>query len=364
MAVFADSGTGKPAMPKPMPEWRNVDRRIFQEEIEPLRQPAVMRGLVAHWPLVQKSLEGPVAAYEYLRVFNPGSEVEYLAGMPEIKGRFFYNEAMNGENFVRHRGPFQHALRLALEAASVANPPAVSIQALPVARHLPDLELRNTLDLVAEGTHPSLWVDNPVTVGPLADCKDTIGCVVAGRRRYTLFPPAQVSNLYIGPLHATIQGVPVGMVDVEAPDLVRFPRYAQALEQAYVAELDPGDAVYIPYMWWQGVRSLEPINALVNYAWEIAPRSDGPPFTALMHALMSIGSLPPPLRDIWHAHFEHFVFHAHGEPAGHIPPEARGPLGPMPPAHLEFFMAKLLQVMLKERPGAPGKDGGGPLQRQ
>jgi len=350
-------------MPKPMPEWRNVDRQLFQAEIEPLRQPAVMRGLVSHWPLVQKSLDGPAAAYDYLRVFNPGSEVEYLSGMPEIKGRFFYNESLNGENFTRHRGPFQHALRLVLEAASVPNPPAVSIQALPVARHLPDLELRNTLDLAANGARPSLWINNAVTVAPHFDCKDNIGCVVAGRRRFTLFPPAQVANLYVGPLHSTPQGVPVSMVDVENPDLERFPRYAQALEQAFVAELEPGDAVYIPYMWWHGVRSLEPFNMLMNYWWEISPRSDGPPFTALMHALLSIGQLPPQLREIWHAHFEHFVFHAQGEPASHVPPDARGLQGPLPPARLEMFMAKLLQVMVSERPGALSADVGKPLQR-
>jgi hypothetical protein len=340
-------------MPKAMPEWRNVDQRVFQSEIEPLRQPAVMRGLVAHWPLVQKSLEGPVASYEYLRVFNPGSDVEYLAGMPEIKGRFFYNESLNGENFTRNRATFQHALRLALEAATVANPPAVSIQAVPVPLHLPDLALRHSLDLAGNGARPALWIDNAVTLAPRFDGKDNIACVVAGRRRFTLFPPGQVPNLYVGPLHSTPQGVPVSMVDVEEPDLVRYPRYAQALEQALVAELEPGDAIYIPCMWWHGVRSLEPFNMLMNYAWEIAPRSDGPPFTALMHALLAIGSLPPQLREIWHAHFEHFVFQAQGDPGGHLPPAALGPLGPLTPAHQEVFTAKLLQVIVSERPGAP-----------
>jgi len=340
-------------MPKPMPEWRNVDRAVFLSEIEPLRQPAVLRGLVAHWPLVQKSLEGPVASYEYLRVFNPGSDVEYLAGMPGIKGRFFYNDAVNGENFTRHRGPLQHALRLVLEAASVSDPPAVSIQAVPVALHMPDLELRNSLDLAGNGARPRLWVNNAMTEAPHLDWHDTVACVVAGRRRVTLFPPEQVANLYAGPLHSTLNGVPTSMVDVEDPDLERHPRYAQALEQAFVAELEPGDAIYVPYMWWQGARSLEPFNMLVNYVWEVAPRSDGPPFTAMMHAMLAVGSLPPPLRELWRAYFEHFVFHAQGDPGGHLPPAALGLLGPLSPAHQEMFTAKLLQVLVSERPGAP-----------
>jgi hypothetical protein len=350
-------------MPKPMPEWRDVDRRTFQAEIEPLRQPAVLRGLVAHWPLVQKSLEGPVAAYEYLRVFNAGSEVEYLAGMPDIKGRFFYNEAMNGENFVRHRGPFQHALRLVLEAASVPDPPFVSIQAVPVPLHLPDLELRHTLDLADGGARPALWIDNAVTLAPRFDCKDNIACVVAGRRRFIVFPPEQVANLYVGPLHSTPQGVPVSMVDVESPDLARHPRYAAALGQAYEAELEPGDAVYIPTLWWHGVRSLVPFNMAMNYGWDIAPRADGPPFTALMHALLAVGSLPPPLRESWRALFEHFVFRAQGDPAEHLPPEARGLLGPMPPALRDAFMAKLLQVMVSELPRTQAVDAARTGQR-
>ena len=45
--------------------------------------------------------------------------------------------------------------------------------------------------------------------------------MVAGRRRFTLFPPEQVANLYIGPLDLTPAGQPVSLVDQAQPDLVR-----------------------------------------------------------------------------------------------------------------------------------------------
>lgn len=350
-------------MPQEIPSRQSVDRRRFASEIAPARQPVVMRGLVGRWPLAQKALESPHAAAEYLRVFSPGSEVEILAGMPETQGRLFYGEGYAGENFTRQRTSFQRALALMLEAGTVSNPPAVSLQSLPVARHLPDLELRHSLDLPPQGTPAMLRMSNAIRVPAHFDGKDDIVCVVAGRLRFTLFPPGQVANLYIGPLHATPLSVPVSLVDVEAPDLARFPRYAEALEHALVAELEPGDAIYLPGLWWYAASSLAPFNATINYAWEIAPHSDGPPFTALMHALLSVGLLPPPARDAWRQLFEHFVFHANGDPAAHLPPEVRGVLGPLDDAHRERFMHKLIQVLIGERPEPPKPDAGRPRQK-
>jgi len=311
-----------------------------------------MRGLVADWPLVKKGLESASSAADYLQVFNPGTQIEYLAGDAAIRGRFSYNDTMTGENFRRVRARFADALRLLLASTDQGAPPALSIQALSVRQHLPDLALQNNLALPPPGTQPTIWIGNATVVAAHFDCKDNIACVAAGRRRFVVFPPEQLENLYIGPLHSTPQGVPISLVDMVNPDLARFPKFAQAYAAAQLAELEPGDAIYIPYMWWHAVQSLAPFNILVNYWWNKLPRSDGPPYTALMHAILAIASLPPAQRDIWHAHFEHFVFHAHGDPAAHIAPEGRGVLGPMTPVQLEQMMGKLLQVMLAERQAA------------
>ena len=109
---------------------------------------------------------------------------------------------------------------------------------------------------------------NRAVVGPHNDHPDNIACVIAGRRRFRLFPPEQFANLYIGPLELNPAGRPVSFVSVNAPDLARYPRYARALEASREAELEPGDAIYIPSMWWHSVESLEPFNLLVNYWWE------------------------------------------------------------------------------------------------
>src|SRR3546814_2525666 len=57
------------------------------------------------------------------------------------------------------------------------------------------------------------------------------------------------------------------MVDLAAPDLTRYPRFAEALAHAMTAELEPGDAIYIPGLWWHDVQAAGPFNVLVNYWW-------------------------------------------------------------------------------------------------
>ena len=58
------------------------------------------------------------------------------------------------------------------------------------------------------------------------------------------------------------------MVHVTAPDFARFPRFAKALEVAQVAELSPGDAIFIPRDWFHHVEALDRFNVLVNYWWD------------------------------------------------------------------------------------------------
>ena len=53
----------------------------------------------------------------------------------------------------------------------------------------------------------------------------------------------------------TIAGQPISMVDLDDPDFERFPKFREALRHALVAELEPGDAIYIPALWWHGVQA-------------------------------------------------------------------------------------------------------------
>ena len=159
------------------------------------------------------------------------------------------------------------------------------------------------------------------------DESDNIACVASGNRRFTLFPPEQVANLYVGPIDKTVAGRPTSMVDLAAPDFDRFPRFAEALKHAVVADLEPGDAIYIPSLWWHAVEASGPLNVLVNYWWLEGPEDAGSPLHALAHGLLTVGHLPPEKREAWRVMFDHYVFRAGGDPAEHIPEAGRGILG-------------------------------------
>src|SRR3546814_19620038 len=84
---------------------------------------------------------------------------------------------------------------------------------------------------------------NRIRVAPHYDLMENVACCVAGRRRFTLFPPDQLANLYPGPFELTPAGTPVSMVDPFAPDLDRYPRFAEAGTHARGATLEPGEAL-------------------------------------------------------------------------------------------------------------------------
>jgi hypothetical protein len=185
---------------------------------------------------------------------------------------------------------------------------------------------------------------NAARVAAHVDLMENVGVVVAGRRRFTLFPPGQIANLYPGPLELTPAGTPVSLVDLQAPDLDRFPRFADALAAAETAVLGPGDAVYIPYHWWHAVDSLEPVNLFVNYWWNPARKDLGNPYDALMYAFFALRELPDDQREAWRHVFDHYVFKTGGDPAAHIPAAARGALGPATPEQLRRMRATLKQI--------------------
>jgi hypothetical protein len=185
-----------------------------------------------------------------------------------------------------------------------------------------------------------------VTVAPHFDAADNLACVAAGRRRFILFPPDQVANLYVGPFDLTPAGVPVSMVPLDDPDLDRWPRYEAALAAAQVAELGPGDAIYIPYLWWHGVQSLEPVNMLVNYWWYRDATAAQHPFGALLrtcHALF--GGMPAEHRAAWRSLYDHYVFTADPAAFEHLPPQMRNAAQPSAEsiAQLKAAMAGLFQ---------------------
>jgi hypothetical protein len=311
---------------------------LLRQEVFPSAQPVVLRGFVAHWPSVAAGRRSGDDLAAYLRQFDNGSPVDAIMTPPEVEGRIFYDDSMKGFNYVRNRLPMSAVVDQVMRYAGFAKPPSVAVQSALIRDCLPGFLGENRLTVLDESVQPRIWLGNRITTPTHLDEWNNIGCVVTGRRRFTLFPPAQVGNLYIGPLDFAPTGAPMSLVSLHRPDLARYPKFAEALQAARGAELEAGDAVFIPALWWHHVESLEPLNVLVNYWWHAVPGTAvgaNSGFDALIHTILNVRSLPLATREAWLALFQYYVFGEKGSVTEHIPEHRRGLLGGLSPAEAE-----------------------------
>jgi hypothetical protein len=131
------------------------------------------------------------------------------------------------------------------------------------------------------------------------------------------------------------------VVDFAAPDFQRYPRFREALASGQSAVLEPGDAIFIPSLWWHHVQGLEPFNVLINYWWSSVPAYMPTPMHALYHALWTIRDRPEREKQAWREIFDYYVFGPAGLAGEHLPASARNVLGP-----IDEVLARQLRAML------------------
>lgn len=311
-------------------------------------RPAVIRGLVSGWPLVAASHSGDEQAVAYLKRYA-NDALPAIATVAPPQARFFYDDDFRGFNFRREPVALTAVLNTLLRDRVRADAPTIYLGATTCETFLPGLCADNPLDLGGRDALASIWIGNRSCVPAHQDLPDNLACVAAGRRRFLLFPPEQLPNLYVGPLDVTPAGQPVSLVDTLAPDLERFPRYAEAMLHAQTAVLESGDALFIPSMWWHHIEALEPFNVLVNYWWRSAPVYMDAPVNALMLAILCLRDLPPEQRAAWQETFRHYVFEFDAERVtGHIPEHARHVLGALDADKAANLRAHLLRNLQKQ----------------
>ncbi len=332
-----------------IPEYRSVSREQFFEDLVPAQKPVVIRELSESWPVVKAAQQSPLAFSNYIAQFYQGQHVKVLLGHPAAQGGFFYTEDMEGFNFIEGAERLDLFLGRLLELADKAVKPTIAVQGLSVSDILPGFSEPNKLDFFEENVAPKLWLGNKVTVPAHYDGSDNLACVVAGRRRFVLFPPNQVSNLYPGPLDYTPAGAPVSLVSLRNPDFDRYPRFKEALHHAHAAELSPGDAIFIPMLWWHHVDSLEGVNGLMNYWWNGSignPQVKPTPLESLNFALLAMRDLTPEQRSAWRNLFDHYLFKCGVDPVSYIPESKQGILGKISPKlerQIKDWFLRLLQ---------------------
>lgn len=320
-----------------------VTAEAIAERIADRSTPLLIKGAVADWPMVAAAETGTLSAY--LAQFDRAQPIMVFRAPAETQGRIFYDDAMDGFNFQRTAGKLLPTMR-ALESGE-AGLDCCYVGSTPVDHHLPGLRAQNDIPLADRQPLVSMWFGNRTRVAAHFDLPENLACVAAGRRRFTLFPPEQAANLYPGPLDFNPAGQAISLVDFYAPDYERFPRYREAIDAALVAEMVPGDVLYVPSMWWHQVEGLDDLNVLVNYWWRSTPAWTGLPQDALMHALLSIGGLPKSQRQAWGELFDYFVVNRE-EALNPIPDHRHGLLGDLDresSARLKKLLIEKLQRM-------------------
>ncbi len=329
---------------KSISEINEFDANSIFEEVASYKQPVVLRGLAREWPLVQESLNSNKDSSRYLLEFYQGKPVRAFYSEADIGGRIFYTDDLADTNFRQVESSLDKVLDQIHQYANNSLSPTVYMGSTAIDYCLPGLSEQNSLPQGNVDASVRIWIGNRSTVAAHYDVLDNIACVCSGRRRFTLFPPDQLSNLYIGPIDLTPAGQQISLVDLKNPDLNEHPRFSEALKHAQMAELEPGDAIYIPSMWWHHVEGLESLNILINHWWRDAPAYMGAPADALLHAIMNVRDLPQDQRSAWRGIFEHYVFDVKENSVDHIPVDSRGVLG-----ELDEQSARKLRSLLRNK---------------
>jgi hypothetical protein len=322
----------------------------FLRQVAEPCSPVVVRRLVHSWPVVQSAQHSVAHFKAYVSQFDAGREAEVYIGEPHIAGKYYYNEDLTGFNFERKRMRFGDALDRIVSTSGRAGERTMYLGSLPTDDYLPGFSAQNALSILKTGIPGRIWLGHASNVSAHYDTLDNLACVVAGTRRFTLYSPETIGRLYVGPIDHTMAGQPVSLAASAPADDERFPLFREVRNQALVAELHAGDAIYIPKLWWHQVEANSSFNALVNYWWDAFASGPDEPAIGLLLSMITIAERPPQERRAWKAFFDHYVFRSNGHPLAHLPASQHGVLGRLQPHNYGKIRARVMHLLRKGNP--------------
>ncbi|GIR69590.1 MAG: hypothetical protein CM15mP74_08410 [Halieaceae bacterium] len=132
-------------------------------------QPWVVRSLVDDWPLVSAANQSDSAFLDYLLGFYSGNQVSAFLGEADIGGRFFYNEALDGFNFLQVQTTLNHLSGQLRALATDESPPSLYMGSTNLDHWLPGLSGANPLPIDLTQPLASLWLGNHSLIAPHFD---------------------------------------------------------------------------------------------------------------------------------------------------------------------------------------------------
>lgn len=321
----------------------NISNDILVSKI-----PLVLKDFGSEWPIVNAAKVSDIAVIEYLRQNYARAPITTCIVPAKDNGRIFYNSDMSGFNFSANLESFDTFSKLLLNESYSNNPRGIYMPSTDVSKWFPGVDSNNKAGIEELDPIKLLWIGNRTKVAAHYDFTSNLACCVAGRRRFTLFPPEQIANLYPGPLEFAPGGQEISLVNFSDPDFSRFPRFTDAIKTAQTAELSVGDALFLPGMWWHHVEGLDAVNILYTHWWRESPAILGRPSNALLHAVMSLRSLSHEQRMAWRSIFDYYVFNDNSSDLQNIPEAARGLLNdPVDEQHIRAVRKMLANRLEK-----------------
>lgn len=308
----------------PIKTLEGVSPNDIPEDVLSSGVPVLLKGVVAHWPAVQAAKVSDSAVSSYIQKYYSGRPVVVFRCDSSMQGRYFYSNDFKSLAFESMHDDLGRVLDALCDEAGQTEEQHLYVGSTTVDTYLPNFRKENDINLSGRNPLVSIWMGNRSTIAAHFDAPDNIACCVAGKRIFTLFPIDQIENLYVGPIDFTPAGQMISTVNFESPDFSKHPKFRDAMDQAVVAEMEPGDALYLPSMWWHHVQSYGALNVLVNYWWRNAPPFMDAPLDTLFHAILTMRDLPVREKNAWKVVFNHFIFGDSEEISGHLPKEGRG----------------------------------------
>ncbi|KAM9365035.1 tRNA wybutosine-synthesizing protein 5 [Pholidichthys leucotaenia] len=247
-----------------VPIFTGVNREVFLRDVYPQRCPALLRG-VSLGPCVKKWTP------DYLRVKGGDKDVKiHVSTEPKMDflHKNFVYKTLTFNEFVKRASEKKHSDFFLCEDESYylrSLGEDVRKEPADLSKQFPDL---------AEDFHiPNFWEPDQFfsSVFRISSCglqlwthydvMDNLLAQVSGRKRAVLYSPQDALHLYLS-------GDKSEVLDIDAPDLKRFPEFVKAKRLECV--LEPGDLLFIPALWFHNTLALE-FGVGVNVFWRHLP---------------------------------------------------------------------------------------------
>lgn len=243
----------KATTPLEIPRIDPVSPEAFERDYVRTGTPVAFRGLVANWPTSSWDVRSWAERWPTRSVTVdefPGAET----------GRFLPSSVpMALPDFAR---------RVAPESASRERPSPVLCS--NARNELPELLQENPTPAML-GRRNFFWIlfggRDPIIHGHYHSRDNVVMCQVRGEKRGVLYAPGDTSRLYPHPVCSTQYNV--ARVNMQAPDLTKFPKFPGA--RPYEVFLEPGDALFIPVHWWHSTRGFG-TSLSATIAWSASLR--------------------------------------------------------------------------------------------